>query len=112
MSVDSYGINGQGQLWHSSTPEAELSAPFASRDIIGMGVVPGKKQIFLTYGTVPLSGACSLNACAAFCVNLDQQEMIAMVLYIAGRMEIYCLRPHSRTSLVRSCIQLSAFLGA
>eukprot|EP00892_Ulva_mutabilis_P010767 jgi/Ulvmu1/8062/UM004_0299.1 len=48
MSADSYGINGQGQLWNSSTPEAELSAPFASRDVIGAGVIPGKKQIFLT----------------------------------------------------------------
>lgn len=48
MSADSYGINGQGQLWNASTPEAELSAPFASRDVIGAGVIPGKKQIFLT----------------------------------------------------------------
>lgn len=54
MSGDSYGINGQGQLWHSSTPDAELSAPFASRDVIGMGVIPGKKQIFLTYAMHPI----------------------------------------------------------
>ena len=106
VAADSYAINGQGQLWNSSTPEAELSAPFASRDVIGAGVVAGKKQIFLTYILLP-SGDCSHAFAKALLEVQSKEPHLHMTLALQEERQTFVgnsIQEHHKASTV-SCGQ-------